>query len=226
LPAATESQLPALETGCQSATYQLDVLLGETPGKLLGEMSDDTGIPYVPPSVPVGLPSDLLERRPDVRRAESELLAATARIGVAKADLFPRFSLTGAAGLQSISASDWWTAGSRFWSAGPTVTWPVFQSGRIRANIRVQNAPRTGARRYEQTVLTAFSAAEQGLTAYAKEQLRREALSRSVKADEHALGLANDLYGHDLTDFLRVLSSERSLSIAGCPRPKRTKILR
>jgi len=212
LLAATEAQVPALETGFQNATFQLDVLLGEPPGKVRAEISSAGVIPSAPPQVPVGLPSDLLQRRPDVRRAESELVAATARIGVAKADLFPRFSLTGAAGLESISASDWWTAGSRFWSAGPTVTWPVFQSGRIRANIRVQNARQEqAAAGYEQTALTAFADVEQALTAYAKEQLRHEALARSVQADQQALNLANDLYGHDLTDFLRVLSSERSL---------------
>ena len=135
-----------------------------------------------------------------------------ARIGVAKADLFPRFSLIGVVGLQSISASDWWTADSRFWSAGPTVTWPVFQSGRIRDNIRVQNAHHEQALvNYDQSVLTAFTDVEQDLTAYAKEQIRRQSLAQSVQANQQALTLANDLYGHGLTDFLRVLISESSL---------------
>ncbi len=140
------------------------------------------------------------------------MAVATANIGVAKADLFPRFSLIGVVGLQSISASDWWSSGSRFWSAGPTVTWPVFQSGRIRANIRVQNARQEQVLAgYEQTVLLAFADVERSLTAYAKEQIRRQSLAESVQANQKALVLANDLYDHGLTDFLRVLASERGL---------------
>ncbi len=209
---STEAQVPTLENGFRDATYQLDVLLGQTPGKILGELTNSAAIPGAPPQVPVGLPSDLLLRRPDIRRAESQLAAATANIGVAKADLFPRFSLIGVVGLQSISADDWWTAGSRFWSAGPTVSWPVFQSGRIRANIRVQTARQEQVLAgYEQTVLVAFADVERDLTAYAKEQIRRESLAQSVQANQKALALANDLYGNGLTDFLRVLASERGL---------------
>ena len=209
---STEAQVPTLETGFKDSTYQLDVLLGQTPGKVLAGFTNSADIPNAPPQVPVGLPSDLLLRRPDVRRAESQLVAATANIGVAKADLFPRFSLTGVVGLQSISASDWWTSGSRFWSAGPTVTWPVFQSGRIRANIRVQNARQEQVLvGYEQTVLSAFTDVERSLTAYAKEQIRRQSLAESVQANQKALALATDLYDHGLTDFLRVLTSERGL---------------
>ena len=209
---STEAQVPTLETGFKDSLYQLDVLLGQTPGKIQGELTNSAAIPSAPPQVPVGLPSDLLQRRPDIRRAESDLAAATANIGVAKADLFPRFSLIGLVGLQSVSASDWWTTGSRFWSAGPTVTWPIFQSGRIRANIRVQNARQEQALAgYEQTVLSAFADVERSLTAYAKEQIRRQSLAESVQANQKALTLANDLYGHGLTDFLRVLASERGL---------------
>ena len=209
---STEAQVPTLETGFKDSAYQLDVLLGQTPGRMLGELTNSAGIPSAPPEVPVGLPSDLLLRRPDVRRAESQLAAATANIGVAKAGLFPRFSLIGVVGLQSISASDWWTSGSRFWSAGPTMTWPVFQSGRIRANIHVQNARQEQAlASYDQAVLLAFADVERSLTAYAKEQIRRQSLTESVQANAKALALANDLYGHGLTDFLRVLASERGM---------------
>jgi multidrug efflux system outer membrane protein len=212
LLASTEAEVPTLETGFRDASYQLDVLIGQPPGRLSAELSTNGIIPIGPPQVPVGLPSDLLLRRPDVRRAESELVAATAHIGEAKADLFPRFALVGVAGLQSISASDWWSAGSRFWSAGPSVTWPVFESGRIRANIRVQNARQEETLAgYEQTVLVAFAEVERSLTAYAREQIRRQSLVQSVQANQKALVLADDLYGHGLTDFLRVLVSQRGL---------------
>ena len=132
----TASQIPTLESGLKQAAYALDVLLGSQPGALWGELAKEAEIPSLPPEVLVGLPSDLLRRRPDVRRAERQLAAATAQVGAATADLFPKFSLTGIAGLQSVSASDWFTRGSRFWSIGPTISWPVFDAGRIRANHR------------------------------------------------------------------------------------------
>ncbi len=115
--------------------------------------------------------------------AERQLAAATAQIGVATADLFPKFSLTGDVGLQSVSASDLFTAGSRFWSVGPTVQWRIFDAGRIRANIRVQNAKQEQAlATYEKTVLTSFEDVENALVAYAKEQTRNVSLEEAVKS--------------------------------------------
>jgi outer membrane protein, multidrug efflux system len=215
LLAATESQVPSLETGFADAVYHLSVLLGQPPGTLMNEMSSQKPIPLTPPAVPVGLPSELLQRRPDIQRAERELAAATARIGVAKADLFPKFSLTGFASLQSISADKWFDYGSRAWSAGPTVQWELFEAGRIRANIRVQNARQEQAMEtYQQTVLVALEDSEKALVAYAKEQTRRESLMRSVQADQQAVELSTQLYKSGLADFLRVLDSERSLYLA------------
>jgi len=212
---ATEAQVPSLETGFDQSVHHLAVLLGQQPGALLEEMSAERPIPLTPPTVPVGLPSDLLQRRPDVQHAERELAAATARIGVAKADLFPKFSLTGMAGLQSISANNWFDYAGRAWSAGPTVQWELFQAGSIRANIRVQNARQEQALdSYQQTVLTALEDAENALTAYAKEQVRRESLIQSVQANERALELSTQLYKSGLADFLHVLDSERSLYAA------------
>jgi len=163
----------------------------------------------------VGLPSNLLQRRPDVQQAERELAVATARIGVAKADLFPKFSLTGIAGLQSISAGNWFDYASRYWSAGPTVQWEIFEAGSIRANVRVQNARQEQALdAYQQTVLVALEDVENALTAYAREQVRRESLARSAQADEQALKLSTQLYDSGLANFLGVLDSERSLYAA------------
>jgi NodT family efflux transporter outer membrane factor (OMF) lipoprotein len=188
------------------------VLLGQPPDALLNEMSVENPIPAAPPAVPVGLPSDLLQRRPDVQHAERELAAATARIGVATADLFLKFSLTGTIGLESESSGNWFDYASRYWSAGPTLQWDIFEAGRIRANVRVQNARQEQALDfYQQTVLIALEDTENALTAYAKEQIRRQSLSRSVQANQQALSLSNQLYTNGLTDFLRVLDSERSL---------------
>jgi NodT family efflux transporter outer membrane factor (OMF) lipoprotein len=212
---ATEAELPSLKTGFDESVHHLAVLLGQPPGALMDEMSVEKPIPLTPPVVPVGLPSDLLQRRPDVQKSERELAAATARIGAAKADLFPKFSLTGFAGLESISTANFFNYASRYWSAGPTVQWEIFQAGSIRANVRVQNARQEQALDvYEQTVLVALEDAENALTAYAREQTRRESLSQSVQANEQALELSTQLYNNGLTDFLHVLDSERSLYAA------------
>jgi outer membrane protein, multidrug efflux system len=212
---STEAQVPTLETGFRRMAYDLAVLLGQPPGALLEEISTQKPIPLTPPMVPVGLPSDLLQRRPDVQRAERELAASTARIGVAKADYFPKFSLTGFAALESISASDWFDYDSRAWSAGPTVQWELFEAGRIRANVRVQNARQEQSLdAYQQTVLVALKETESALTAYAREEVRRKLLSQSVEANQQALELSTQLYKSGLSDFIRVLDSERSLYAA------------
>jgi NodT family efflux transporter outer membrane factor (OMF) lipoprotein len=212
LLAATRAQAPLFESGFRDAAYQLALLLGQPPGAALDELAGAAPIPAAPPAVPAGLPSDLLLRRPDVRQAERQLAAATARVGVAASDLYPKFSLTGGVGLQSISADDWFTAGSRYWSAGPMAQWRIFDTGRIRANVRVQNARVDQAlAAYEQSMLAAFADVERALTAYAKEQIRRQSLAHSAQANEKAVALAGDLYRHGLADFQRVLESQRSL---------------
>jgi NodT family efflux transporter outer membrane factor (OMF) lipoprotein len=215
LLAATRSVIPMLETSIQASIHRLDVLLGQPPGTLMAELSQQAPIPTAPPEVPAGLPSDLLRRRPDIQQAERQLAASTARIGVATADLFPKFSLTGLAGFQSISAGDWFNADSRFWSVGPTVQWRIFDAGRIRANIRVQNARQEQAlAAYEKTVLASLEEVENSLIAYAKEQIRRRSLEDAVKSSQDSLHLANQLYSNGLVSFINVLDAERSVYLA------------
>ena len=210
--ATTRAVVPALETALAASLHRLGVLLGQPPGSLETELASVAPIPAAPPVVPVGLPSELLLRRPDVALAERQLAAATANIGVAKADLFPKFYLTGIAGFESASADDWFTSGSRFWSVGPTLEWRVFDAGRIRANIKVQNARQEQAMaNYENTALLAFEDVENALTAYAKEQIRRQQLGVAVKSSEESLRLANQLYANGLSNFINVLDAERSL---------------
>jgi NodT family efflux transporter outer membrane factor (OMF) lipoprotein len=212
---STTAQVPSLQTGFDQSVYELAVLLGQPPGALKDQMSEQEKIPLTPPLVPVGLPSDLLQRRPDVQQAERQLAAATAQIGAAKADLFPKFSLTGIAGLQSVSAVDWLRYSSSYWDAGPTVQWELFEAGSIVANIHVQNAKQEEAlNQYQQTMLVALQDVESALTAYAREQVRRESLTRSVEDNRQALDLATQLYKNGLADFLRVLDSETSLYTA------------
>ena len=208
----TRADLPTIESLIQASIHRLDVLLGQPPGALLAELSLEAAIPSAPPTVPVGLPSDFLRRRPDVRQAERQLAVATARIGVASADMFPKFSLTGVAGFEGVSAGDWFTSSSRFWSVGPTVQWRIFDAGRIRANIRVQDARQEQALAcYEKVVLAAFEDAENALVAYAKERVRRRSLENAARSSRDSLHLANQLYANGLANFINVLDAERSL---------------
>jgi outer membrane protein TolC len=126
--------------------------------------------------------------------------------------LFPKFYLTGLAGFEGTSADDWFTSGSRFWSVGPAVQWRIFDAGRIRANVKVQNARQEQAlASYENTALSAFEDVENTMTAYAKEQIRRQSLEDAVKSSEESLRLANQLYANGLANFINVLDAERSL---------------
>ena len=209
---ATAAQIPILQSAIKSAAYRLDLLLGAQPGTLSDEFATETPIPALPPQAKVGLPLDLLRRRPDIRRAERQLAAATAQIGAATADLYPKFSLTGAFGLQSVSAGDWLSGQSRFWSIGPTIRWPVFDAGKIRANIAIRNAQQEQALgQYEKSVLTAFADVENALVNYGNEQTRYRSLLQAVAANRRAAELANELYVRGLDDFLNVLDAQRAL---------------
>jgi NodT family efflux transporter outer membrane factor (OMF) lipoprotein len=211
----TAAQIPALESALKQTGYRLDILTGGQPGTLWDELAAQAAIPALPPAAHVGLPAELLRRRPDIRRAERQLAAATAQIGAATADLYPKFFLTGAFGLQSISAGDWFTGGSRFWSIGPTITWPVFDAGKIRANIEIRNAQQEQALRYyEKSVLTGLADVESALVSYRNEQSRYRALLGAASANRQAVELANELYRQGLVGFLNVLDAERTLYAA------------
>lgn len=211
----TAAQIPTLQSGLKQAAYRLDVLLGAQPGTLASELAKELPVPALPPQAHVGLPVDLLRRRPDIRRAERQLAAATAQIGAATADLYPKFSLAGAFGLQSVSASDWFSAPSRFWSIGPTITWPVFDAGKIRANIEIRNAQQEQALRlYEKSVLSAFEDVENALVNYGNEQTRYRSLLDAVAANRRALQMADELYRQGLVAFLNVLDAQRTLYLS------------
>ncbi|MBM3846300.1 MAG: efflux transporter outer membrane subunit [Verrucomicrobia bacterium] len=209
--AATAALIPPLEQGMLNAQHRLATLLGKVPGELAKRLEATSLIPAPAPTIPVGLPSDLLRRRPDIRRAERELAAATARVGVATAELFPKFYLTGAAGLQSIEANDFFDGGSRFWSLGPSLRWPIFSAGRIRQKIQVENARQEQAViLYEQTVLKSLEEVENALVAFGKEQERHRELIRAEQASRRAVTLASDQFRSGLVDFLSVLEAQRT----------------
>ncbi len=212
LLAATKAQVPTLETALQQTSHRLSVLLGEAPGSLDAELATGSAIPAPPPEVPAGLPSDLLLRRPDVRQSERQLAAATARIGVAKAELFPKFFLTGTAGYQSLDAATLIEPASQFWSAGPSVRWRLLEYPRLKAEINAQTAQQEALlAQFNQTVLLALEDVENALVAYAKEKERYQSLRESVAASRRSVELANQLYAKGLGEFLNVLVNQRSL---------------
>jgi NodT family efflux transporter outer membrane factor (OMF) lipoprotein len=215
LLAVNAAQRPALERFAKQAVYRLGVLLGKDPGALASELETPGAIPFAPPEIPLTLPSELLSRRPDLRRAERDLAAATARIGVAKADLFPRFLIMGSLGRRSEDVADLSSGISQFWNLLPVVRWPIFSGGRIRANIRVQDARHEQAlRQYEKAVLTALEEVENALSSHTRELRRQESLRASVAANRRALELAMERYTSGLESFLSVLDAERSVYAA------------
>lgn len=207
-----QGQVPLLEQQVASAIYRLGVLLGGEPGMLLAELQPPAPLPTVPTTVPVGLPSELLKRRPDIRVAERVLAAENARIGVAMADLYPKFSLTGGLSGQSSVLGSTLNSANQLWSFGPSVSWPIFQGGRIRANIDVQNERQEQALlRYEQTIMQALAEVETSLVGFDKEQVYRRALQDAVAANQRAVALANERYARGLEGFLNALQAQRDL---------------
>lgn len=208
----TRSRLPDLRAAIHASALRIAVLTGRRPAELLDELAAPRPVPAPPEIVPVGLPSELLLRRPDVRRAERELHAATADIGVATAELYPRFFLSGIAGVESVSFTDAFSAASRSWSIGPRIRWPIFQGGRLRANVSASEARRDAAyARFQQAVLIALEEVERALVDYAEAQLERRELEAAVETSARAVELASVLYEQGLTDFLTVLDAERTL---------------
>ena len=212
---STRALVPSLEAAQIQTIHRLGVLLGEEPGTLLEELTQVKPLPTVPPSVPVGLPGDLLKRRPDIREAESRVAAETARVGVARADLFPKILLTGAAGRQATEPSGLTLGAGNFFSIGPAISMPIFTAGKIRGNIEAQKQRLDQAlTQYQGTVLRSLEETENALVAYGHEKDREEKLVASVEASRQATLLANELYTRGLSDFLSVLDAQRQQLVA------------
>jgi NodT family efflux transporter outer membrane factor (OMF) lipoprotein len=210
--ASTEARVPTLETTIGQTIHQLSVLLGQRPTELTSELSAHAPLPPIPDAVPIGLPADLIFRRPDIRRAERQLAAATARIGLAQAQLYPSISLTGSIGYQSLQPGTLLDYHSRFYSFGPTVSIPIFQGGRLTAEVHLEEArSQEAALAFKQAVLNALKDVENALIAYAKSQQRVEFLTRAVKGNQSAVDILTDQYKQGIADFLTVLDAQRSL---------------
>ncbi|HJU49122.1 MAG TPA: efflux transporter outer membrane subunit, partial [Pseudogulbenkiania sp.] len=207
----TRAQLPALQQGLEQSKQRLAVLLGRSPGEL-NELDEPAAIPRLPATVAVGIPADTLRQRPDLRRAERQLAAATAQVGVASAAAYPDVSLSGTLGLQALSGGRLLRSSAGMYALGASVGQVVFDAGRIRQNIEVQNALQQQALiNYQSAVLAALRDVEGALVAYGEEQNRGVALREAVMAAQGAADLASSQYQAGLVDFQVVLDTQRSL---------------
>ncbi|MGC8829975.1 MAG: multidrug efflux RND transporter permease subunit [Verrucomicrobiia bacterium] len=207
---STEALIPAYETRIKLAIHRLGVLTGQQPTALESQLLAQRKLPAAPEKIYIGKPDELLRRRPDIRAAERALAAATARIGVATADLFPRVTFIGSIGLEAKTLSGWGEAGADTYSFGPRISWAALDIGRVKARIKAADArAEASLANYEKTVLTALEETENALVQYGKTIARLRYLEQSAKAAEEALKLAQQRYEHGITDYLTVLDAQR-----------------
>jgi len=208
----TQATVPGLESSLRDATLSLCVLLGRTPSELEEELAGGSGIPTAPAQVVIGVPADLLRRRPDVRSAERAAAFQSEQIGIAVADLFPSISLAGSLGYEasdagnlSLGTDNLFTSDAFIWSLGPSLNWPIFNYGRIRSNIRVQDAAyQEAAVNYQNTVLQAAAEVESALHGFLKAREQLAYLTESAESGRQSLDLSMIQYKEGETDFLRV----------------------
>ncbi len=208
---AAEAQLPSLDQQITVDINALSKLVALQPGALRAELETAKPVPPTPPLVPIGLPADLARRRPDIREAEARLHAATARVGVAVGDLYPQLTLSAGGGYQSQSLSALTNWASRFLSAGPALELPIFEGGRLRATVRLQDAQaKEAALAYRAAVLSALHEVDDALAAYGADQARQASLSETVTRNDEAVDLARQRYASGVGAFIDVLDAERS----------------
>jgi multidrug efflux system outer membrane protein len=207
----TVASIPSLEATIATTCYRLSVLTGRQPMALSASLSSLAPMPALPPLNAIGTPEQLLRRRPDVRVAERRLAAATARVGVAVGDLFPKVTLVGEVGYFAPTFGDFGQSEARSFSAGPSISWAAFDLGRVRARISSAKAETDQAlAAYEGAVLGALEDTEGSLISYGRSQSRREALRIAAAASDKAADLARKRFEGGLIDFLEVLDAERT----------------
>lgn len=209
----TEASIPSLETGVRQTRHAISTLIGQPPTQLAELLQQDSSIPSAPAEIAIGVPVDLLRRRPDVRIAEFQAAAQSARIGIAKSDLYPRFSLFGSIGFASSGdGGDLFSSDSVAYTVGPRFSWPIFNYGRLRNNVRVQDARfQQAALNYQNTVLEAAREVEDALAAYLRSQTRVGYLADSVGDARRSVELALVQYRQGSTTYQRVLDTQRFL---------------
>jgi outer membrane protein, multidrug efflux system len=202
-----ESQLPADEQTITSSRHALAVLTGQNPEALDGEFGTTGALPELPESVPVGVPSTLARRRPDIRNAETTLHAATAEIGVSVASMFPDVSLAGSYGLRNLGTRYLFDWQSHFYTFGPSVSVPIFHGGALVASVRLSRAQAAeAALGYRQTVLAALQEVEDGLSSLTQDAARVASLKDTVGADERAVEVQSDAYRHGVISYITLLT--------------------
>ncbi len=215
LVASIAAELPTLEAQEDDLMDAIALLLGLPPQGLVAELATVRPIPPVPPRVPVGLPAELARRRPDIREAEATLHAATADIGVAVADFYPRVTLSGSVALQATQLHELGWGQANTWAIGPSLSVPIFEGGRLHRTLELRKAQQQEAVvAYQRTVLTALHEVNTALTDYAAQQRRRDALLVAVEQNHHALDLAQERYADGVASFLDVLDAQRNLLAA------------
>ena len=208
----TAAEVPLIQQREAALINALSLLLGQGPNALRSQLETRKPVPPVPAVVPIGVPSDLVRRRPDVRRVEAELHAATADIGVAEAEFYPKFRMGGSVGVQALQFGNLFNLASSTFAVGPSLTIPIFEGGRLKANLKLQEArQQEAAVAFQRTVLTAWHEVDNAMTAYQTEQARRNELTRAVADSQRALGMAQSRYEQGVADFLTVLDTQRLL---------------
>lgn len=210
--ATVSATIPELERQRSALMNALALLLDESPHALDGELEANAEIPVPPDSVPVGIPSELAQRRPDIRSAEAELHAATASIGVAKANFYPSISLTGSFGIQALKFSEAGDWSARQFALGPVLHLPIFEGGRLSGTLALtKSRQQEAAIKYRQTVLGAWHEVDDAVTGYRTEQQREEQLAQAVDDNQIAFKTAQQRYAQGASTFLSVLIAQRDL---------------
>jgi NodT family efflux transporter outer membrane factor (OMF) lipoprotein len=210
--ANTQAEIPSLRIVETAALNRLAVLVGQMPGTLAEQLGKSQPLPSIKEKIAIGLPADLLRQRPDIRRAERQLAAQTAQIGIATADLYPSLQLMGTFGIQSRQLTGLGDIHNKAYSFGPGVQWRLFDANRIKNTIKIEEAgTQELLARWENAVLLAAEDVENAMTAYAQQNDRKESLDSSVKASLRSLELVESQYKSGLTDFQNVLDTQRTL---------------
>lgn len=204
--------LPTLTTQQTRLVNALGLLLAEPPRALAAELSRDGGQPALPPTVPIGLPADLVRRRPDVREAEARLHAATAQTGVAVANFYPRVTLSGDFGFESLNLGSLFDASSRQFTVGPAVSLPIFQGGRLSGTLKVRESQqREAALQFRKVVLQAWHDVDNAIVAYTESQKRRANATLTREANLRTLALADEQYRQGITTLLDVVTAQEGV---------------
>jgi len=214
---STKATIPSVEIGLNKARNALSILLGEPPGPVREVLAGSGGIPAIPADISIGLPADMLRRRPDVRQAELQAMTANALVGLAKADLYPSFSLTGTIGVSAggpgdSDFGDLFDSDAITWSAGPSFVWPFLNYGRIKNNVRVQDARLQQALvNYRETVLQAARETEDAMAAFIGTRQQNVILAQTVASAIRSNELSTLRYSEGFSDYERVLNAQQAL---------------